>query len=63
MRWLNYQFGEGPKGPKASWDYTNETSKCDTGKLYFFAQTAPNGYLEKKIPLNRLEIIRSDPAI
>ena len=33
---MNFQFGEGPKGPKASWDYTNETSKCDTGKLYFF---------------------------
>ena len=27
----NYQFDEGPKGPKLSWDYTSETSKNDTG--------------------------------
>ena len=26
----NYQFDEGPKGPRLSWDYTSETSKCDT---------------------------------
>ena len=26
----NYQFDEGPKGPKLSWDYTSEMSKCDT---------------------------------
>ena len=27
----NCQFDEGPKGPKSSWDYMNEASKCYTG--------------------------------
>ncbi len=31
----NYQFDEGPKGPKLSWDCTSEMSKCDTGILIF----------------------------
>ena len=26
----NYQFGEGPRGSKASWNYMSEMSKCDT---------------------------------
>ena len=31
----NCQFDEAPKGPKLSWDYTSEMSKCDTGNFYF----------------------------
>ena len=32
---INCQFDKGPLGPKLSWDYTSEMSKCDTGKYSF----------------------------
>ena len=38
----NYQFDEGPKGPKSSWDYMSETSKCYTGNTFHFAQITAN---------------------
>ena len=34
-KWKNCQFDEGPLGPKLSWDYTSEMSKCDTGRYSF----------------------------
>ena len=30
----NCQFQEGPRGPKLSWDYTSDMSKCDTGPAF-----------------------------
>ena len=31
---MNYQFDEGQKGPKLSWDYTSEMRKCNTGIIF-----------------------------
>ena len=45
---VNYQFDEGPKGPKLSWDNTSEMSKCGTGNCIRFTALI-NGSIEMKV--------------
>ena len=44
----NYQFGEGPRGPKASWNYMSEMSKCDTGNSSFLCKSTASLQLQLK---------------
>jgi len=50
----NCQFSEGPRGPKLSWDYTNEMSKCNTGKYFIFARITAIFCSSKYIEQNQI---------